>query len=129
MAIKEDVYYEGGPHIGDLIFHCVLAITVVFIPVTIGAIIRAIWVRYRITSRRISVTGGWMGRNRTDLIYSEVTRVAVVPRGLGLWGDMAVQLKDGSRLELRAVPNFRELHAKIMEQLSPKAQEASRVKI
>lgn len=129
MAIKEDVYYEGGPHIGDLIFHCALAITVVFIPVTIGAIIRAIWVRYRITSRRISVTGGWMGRNRTDLIYSEVTRVAVVPRGLGLWGDMAVQLKDGSRLELRAIPNFRELHAKIMEQLSPKAQEASRVKI
>ncbi|MEA5466417.1 PH domain-containing protein [Leptothoe sp. PORK10 BA2] len=129
MAIKEDVYYEGGPHIGDLIFHCVLAITVVFIPITIGAIIRAIWVRYRITSRRISVTGGWMGRNRTDLIYSEVTRVAVVPRGLGLWGDMAVQLKDGSRLELRALPNFRELHDKIMEHISPKAQAASQVKI
>ena len=52
MAIKEDVYYEGGPHIGDLIFHCVLAITVVFIPITIGAIIRAIWVRYRITDRK-----------------------------------------------------------------------------
>ena len=129
MAIKEEVYYEGGPHIGDLIFHCVLAITLVFIPLTIGAIIRALWVRYRITSRRISVTGGWLGRNRTDLIYSEITRVAVVPRGLGFWGDMSVQLKDGSRLEMRAVPNFRELYEKIMEHISPKAQEASKVRI
>ncbi|MEM9805021.1 MAG: PH domain-containing protein [Cyanobacteria bacterium P01_D01_bin.56] len=129
MAIKEEVYYEGGPHIGDLIFHGVLAITLVFIPLTIGAIIRALWVRYRITNRRISVTGGWLGRNRTDLIYSEITRVAVVPRGLGFWGDMSVQLKDGSRLEMRAVPNFRELYEKIMEHLSAKAQEASKVRI
>ncbi|NEQ50256.1 MAG: PH domain-containing protein [Leptolyngbya sp. SIO3F4] len=129
MAIKEEVYYEGGPHIGDLIFHCVLAITLVFIPLTVGAIIRALWVRYRITSRRISVTGGWMGRNRTDLIYSEVTRVSIVPRGLGFWGDMAVQLKDGSRLEMRAVPRFRELNDKIMEHISPKAQEASKLKV
>ncbi|MBX2865869.1 MAG: PH domain-containing protein [Leptolyngbyaceae cyanobacterium MAG.088] len=129
MGVKEDVYYEGGPHIGDLIFHCVLAITLVFIPLTIGAIIRALWVRYRITSRRISVTGGWMGRNRTDLIYSEVTRVAVIPRGLGLWGDMAVQLKDGSRLEMRAVPQFRELHEKILEHISDKAREASKMRV
>ena len=129
MAIKEEVYYEGGPHIGDLIFQCVLAITLVFIPLTIGAIIRALWVRYRITNRRISVTGGWLGRNRTDLIYSEITRVAVIPRGLGFWGDMSVQLKDGSRLEMRAVPNFRSLYDQIMEHISPKAQEASKVRI
>ncbi|MEM6251555.1 MAG: PH domain-containing protein [Cyanobacteria bacterium P01_D01_bin.156] len=129
MAIKEEVYYEGGPHIGDLIFHSVLAITLVFIPLTIGAIIRALWVRYRITNRRISVTGGWMGRNRTDLIYSEITRIAVIPRGLGFWGDMSVQLKDGSRLEMRSLPNFRELYDKILEHISPKAQEASKVRI
>ena len=125
MAIKEEVYYEGGPHVGDLIFNCLLAFTVVCIPLTVGAIIRALWVRYRITSRRISVTGGWMGRNRTDLIYSEVTRVAVVPRGLGMWGDMAVQLKDGSRLELRSVPNFRELYDQITGHISSKARVAS----
>lgn len=125
MAIKEEVYYEGGPHKGDLVFSCLLAFTLVCIPITIGAIIRAVWVRYRITNRRISVTGGWMGRNRTDLIYSEVTRVVVVPRGLGMWGDMAVQLKDGSRLELRSIPNFRELYEKITEHISSKARVAS----
>ncbi|MEM1242464.1 MAG: PH domain-containing protein [Cyanobacteria bacterium P01_H01_bin.26] len=125
MAIKEEVYYEGGPHKGDLIFNCLLAFTVVCIPITVGAIIRALWVRYRITNRRISVTGGWMGRNRTDLIYSEVTRVAVVPRGFGMWGDMAVQLKDGSRLEMRAMPNFREIYDKITANISDKARVAS----
>ncbi|HEY9659136.1 MAG TPA: PH domain-containing protein, partial [Allocoleopsis sp.] len=95
------------------------------LPLTVGAIIRALWLRYRITNRRISVTGGWMGRDRTDVIYSEVIRVVTVPRGLGAWGDMVLTLKDGSRLELRAVPKFREVYNYINEHLSAKAQQAS----
>ncbi len=66
MAISEDVYYEGGPHVGDLIFNIALAFTIICIPLTVGAIVRSLWLRYRITSRRISITGGWMGRDRTD---------------------------------------------------------------
>jgi len=57
MGIKEEVYYEGGPHVGDLIFNVLLAFTVICLPLTVGAIARAIWLRYRITDRRISVTG------------------------------------------------------------------------
>ncbi|MEO1402523.1 MAG: PH domain-containing protein [Cyanobacteria bacterium J06635_1] len=125
MGISEEVYYEGGPHIGDLIFNLLLAFTVICIPLTVGAIVRAIWLRYRITSRRISVTAGWMGRNRTDLIYSEVAKIVTVPRGLGAWGDMVVTLKDGSRLELRSVPNFRRLYDQMMEKVSAKARAAS----
>ena len=125
MAIKEDVYYEGGPHVGDLVINLLLGFTVICLPLTIGAIVRAIWLRYRITSRRISVTGGWRGRDRSDIIYSEVAKVVTVPRGLGVWGDMVITLKDGSRLELRAVPKFREVYAYINEKLSPKAKAAS----
>ncbi|MDA0267967.1 MAG: PH domain-containing protein [Cyanobacteria bacterium] len=109
MGIREDVYYEGGPHIGDLILNAFLALTVVCIPLTVGAITRALWLRYRITSRRISVTGGWMGRTRSDIIYNEIKSIVTVPRGLGLWGDMVVTLNDGSRLEFRALPKFREV--------------------
>ncbi|MEM9163957.1 MAG: PH domain-containing protein [Cyanobacteria bacterium P01_F01_bin.4] len=127
MGISEEVYYEGGPHIGDLIFNVLLAFTVICIPLTVGAIVRAIWLRYRITSRRISVTAGWMGRNRTDLIYSEVAKIVTVPRGLGLWGDMVITLKDGSRLELRSLPRFRELYDQMMEKVSAKARAASGV--
>jgi hypothetical protein len=125
MAVKEEVYYEGGPHIGDLIISGLLAFTVICIPLTIGSIVRALWLRYRITDRRISVTGGWMGRDRSDVIYSEITKVVTVPRGLGLWGDMVLTLRDGSRLELRSVPNFRATYDFINERLSERAQKAS----
>ena len=120
MGIKEDVYYEGGPHIGDLIINILLAFTVICIPLTVGAIVRALWLRYRITDRRISVTGGWMGRERTDIIYNEVVKVVKVPRGIGLWGDLVVTLKDKSRLELRAIPRFREISEYIAEKAAKK---------
>ncbi|MBE9042513.1 PH domain-containing protein, partial [Oscillatoriales cyanobacterium LEGE 11467] len=90
-----------------------------------GAIVRAVWLRYRITNRRISVTGGWMGRDRTDLIYPEVVKVVKMPRGWGSWGDLVVTLKDGSRLELRAIPRFREIYDHINDKISPKARDAS----
>lgn len=125
MGIQEDVYYEGGPHIGDLIVNILLGFTVICIPLTIGAIVRALWLRYRITDRRISVTGGWRGRDRSDIVYSEIKKVVTVPRGLGAWGDMVVTLKDGSRLELRSVPKFRELYDYITEKISPAAKAAS----
>ncbi|MEA5448198.1 PH domain-containing protein [Leptolyngbya sp. CCNP1308] len=125
MGIREDVFYEGGPHIGDLIINILLGFTIICLPLTVGAITRALWLRYRITSRRISVTGGWMGRDRTDLIYNEISKIVTVPRGLGLWGDMVVTLKDGSRLELRSMPRFRELYDYINERITPAAQAVS----
>ncbi|HIK43902.1 MAG TPA: PH domain-containing protein [Leptolyngbyaceae cyanobacterium M65_K2018_010] len=125
MGIREDVFYEGGPHIGDLILNGLLAFTIICIPLTVGAITRALWLRYRITNRRISVTGGWQGRDRTDIIYSEIRKIVTVPRGIGLWGDMVITLKDGSRLELRAMPRFREVYDYINERISPQAQAVS----
>ena len=120
MGIKEEVYYEGGPHIGDLIFNILLGFFVITIPLTVGAIVRALWLRYRITDRRISITGGWMGRERTDIIYNEIVKVVNVPRGIGLWGDLVVTLKDRSRLELRAMPRFREIADYIAERSADK---------
>jgi nitrogen fixation protein len=125
MAINEEVFYEGGPHKGDVIINSLLAITVVCLPLTIGAIVRAIWLRYRITNRRITVEGGWMGRERSDVVYREIESVATVPRGLGLWGDMVLTLTDGSRLEMRSVPKFRELQDYINERIAEKKQPTS----
>ncbi|BAQ64432.1 PH domain-containing protein [Geminocystis sp. NIES-3709] len=120
MGIREDVFYEGGPHIGDLIFNILLAFTVICLPLTVGAIVRAIWLRFRITDRRISITGGWQGKDRTDIIYSEIVKVVKVPRGLGFWGDIVVTLKDRSRLEMRAVPRFREIYDYITDRAADK---------
>ena len=120
MGIREDVYYEGGPHVGELIFGLIVGLTIVALPLTVGAIVRALWLRYRITNRRVTITGGWMGRDRTDIIYSEIVKIAKVPRGLGAWGDMVLTLRDGSRLELRAIPKFRETYEYINEKVALK---------
>lgn len=125
MGIREEVLYEGGPHIGDLILNILIGLTIVGLPLTVGAVVRALWLRYRITNRRVSVTGGWMGNERTDVVYSEIVKIVKVPRGLGIWGDMVITLKNGNRIELRAVPKFREVFDYINEKLSPAAQKAS----
>ena len=117
-TIQESVFYEGGPARGDLIFGLLLAITLIGLPLTVGALVRALWLRYRITSRRIEVNGGWLGRDRTQVVYSQIREVRSVPRGFGAWGDMVLVLADGSRLEMRSVPRFRELEAYIEERRS-----------
>ncbi|PSB04703.1 PH domain-containing protein [Merismopedia glauca] len=120
MGIREETYFEGGPHIGDLIVNVLLGFTVICLPLTVGAIVRAMWLRYRFTDRRISVTGGWMGRDRSDIIYTDIVKVVKIARGIGLWGDMVLTLKDGSRLELRALPRFRELYDYIDQKVKAK---------
>ena len=127
-SIQEDVHYDGGPARGDLIFNILLGFTLIGLPFTIGAVVRALWLRFRITSRRISVTGGWMGKDKTQVVYSQISEVRTVPRGFGAWGDMVLVLKDGARLELRSMPRFREVEAYILERISSrvtKAQEKS----
>lgn len=125
MAIQEEVFYEGGPHIGDLIIGVILSLFVITIPLTIGSIVRALWVRYRISNRRISVTGGWLGRDRLDVVYAEIAKVVIVPRGWGSWGDVVVTLKDGSRFEMRSLPKFRQAYDFIEQRLSLKAKQVS----
>ncbi len=120
-TIQESIFYEGGPAKGDLIFNLVLGLTLIGIPFAVGAIVRALWLRFRITSRRIEVNGGWLGRDRTQVVYSQIREVRSVPRGFGLWGDMVLVLNDGSKLEMRAVPGFRELEAYIEERRQAKS--------
>ena len=123
-SIQEDVHYDGGPARGDLIFNILLGFTLIGLPFTIGAVVRAFWLRFRITSRRISVTGGWMGKDKTQVVYSQISEVRTVPRGFGAWGDMVLVLKDGARLELRSMPRFREVEAYILKRISSPAAKA-----
>ena len=124
-SIQEETFYEGGPARGDLIFNLLLGLTLIGLPFAVGAIVRAVWLRFNITSRRISVTGGWMGRDRSQVVFSQVREVRSVSRGFGAWGDMVLVLTDGSRLELRSVPRFRELEAFIEERIRVRRENAS----
>ena len=122
ISPNEDIYYEGGPAGGDLFINLLAGITLIGLPFTFGALVRALWVRYKITTRRISVTGGWLGREKTQVVYSQIAEIRAIPRGLGSYGDMVLVLKDGARLEMRSIPNFRETETYILEKIknSPK---------
>ena len=117
-SINEDVFYEGGPAKGDLITNLLFGLTLIGIPFAVGAIVRALWLRFTITSRRVSVSGGWLGRDRTQVVYKQIREVRSVARGLGFWGDMVLVLNDGMKLEMRAVPNYREAEAYIQERMA-----------
>jgi hypothetical protein len=123
-TIEETVYYEGGPAKGDLIFNLLFGLTLIGIPFAIGAVLRALWLRFRFTSRRIEVNGGWLGRDRTQVVYSQIKEVRCVSRGFGFWGDMVLVLSDGARLEMRSVPRFREVEAYIEERCAAARQSA-----
>ncbi|CAK6700319.1 MULTISPECIES: PH domain-containing protein [unclassified Synechococcus] len=118
VEVTETTFYEGGPARGDLLFNLLFGLTLIGIPFAVGAIVRALWLRFRITSRRISVSGGWLGRDRTQVVYSQVREVRSVPRGFGAWGDMVLVLTDGAKLEMRSLPRFRETEAYILEQMA-----------
>lgn len=112
---NEEIFYEGGPARGDLIFNLVIGFTIICLPFTIGAIVRALWLRFKITNRRVSVSGGWLGRDKTQVVYSQIREVRTIPRGFGGWGDMVLVLDDGSKLEMRSLPRFREAETFILE--------------
>jgi hypothetical protein len=117
-SINEDVFYAGGPAKGDLITNLLFGLTLIGIPFAVGALVRALWLRFRITSRRVEVSGGWLGRDRSQVVYSQIREVRSVARGLGFWGDMVLILNDGMKLEMRAVPRYKEAEAYIQQRMA-----------
>ena len=122
ISSSEEIFYEGGPSKADLIINILAGFTLLGLPFTIGAIIRALWLRFKITNKRISVTGGWLGRDKTQIVYNQIAEVRSIPRGLGSYGDMVLVLKDSSRLEMRSIPNFRKTEIYILERINLKAK-------
>jgi hypothetical protein len=127
-SIHEQVFYAGGPARGDLITNLLFGLTLIGIPFAVAALVRALWLRFRITSRRVEVSGGWLGRDRTQVVYSQIREVRSAPRGLGFWGDMVLVLSDGMKLEMRAVPNYKEAESYIQQRMAaaPSSQTADK---
>ncbi len=123
---SEEIFYEGGPSKADLVINLLAGLTLIGLPFTFGALVRALWLRFKITNKRISVTGGWLGRDKTQLVYNQISEIRSVPRGFGSYGDMVVVLKDGARLEMRSLPKFRETEAYILQRINQSDQKADK---
>lgn len=113
---NETLHFESGPHLGDVAVNVVLGATLIWLPLSIAAIGRAAFVKYRFTDKRISciTTAPWKNE-QLDAAYQEVQDVVTIGRGVGIWGDMLVTLKDGSKIEMRAIPQHTELKEYILK--------------
>ena len=75
---------------------------------------RAIWVNYKITDKRVSVTStSPLNSEQLDASYAQMSEVRAIGRGVGLWGDMVIVLNDGSKVEIRCIDRWQEVKAYI----------------
>lgn len=113
---------NGPPHRGDLAVNVALGTTLIWLPLTFAAVGRGLYMNYRFTDKRISITSNAPWKvEKTDVPYQEVKEVITVGRGIGLWGDMVITLRDDSKVELRSVENFLEMKAYVMERAAAMA--------
>lgn len=120
----ETTFLETGPSNFELIVPTISILTVIGIIPFVGAVARAVWVRYKFTSRRISISSGFQGKDQTEIIYRDIEKIKYIKR-LGGAADCVITLKDGAKLELRAVPRFTEIYDYIMEKVGEEVKEAS----
>ncbi|CDP00302.1 unnamed protein product [Coffea canephora] len=106
---QETVFFDGGAHYGDLLANLLLGFTLLWLPLTLAAVLRAFFLRYRFTNLRVTVISGLTGQDRSDFSYKVIKDVQAVPRFIGEWGDIIITLKDGTKVDLRSVPKFREI--------------------
>ncbi|KAK9063412.1 hypothetical protein SSX86_017282 [Deinandra increscens subsp. villosa] len=106
---QETIFFDGGAHYGDLVANLLLGFTLVWLPLTLAAVLRGFFLRYRFTNLRVTVVSGLTGQDRSDFSYKVIKDVQVVPRFIGEWGDVIITLRDGTKVDLRSVPKFREI--------------------
>lgn len=120
----ETVFVETGPSWTELVVPTLSLLTVIGIIPFTAAVARATWVRYKITNRRISISSGFQGKDQTEIIYRDIEGIKYVRR-IGGAGDCVISLKDGAKLEVRAIPDFQNVFDYILDKLDDEARAES----
>jgi len=121
----EVVFYEGPPSISEVILPAISVLTVIGIVPFVSALSRQAWVRYKFTSRRVSIQSGIGGKTQTQIIYPDIQEIKFVYRNFGAAGDMVMFLKDGAKVELRHVPDFDNIYNFVLNKCEKECQEKS----
>ena len=114
----EKIVYEGPPARGEVVANVAMSWTLVWLPLAIQAVGRALWLKYKITDKRVTVISeSPLRKERTDIPMDQIVDVISVGRGVGLWGDMVVTLRNGEKVEVRSHPEFKTCEAMIREKM------------
>jgi hypothetical protein len=124
----EEIMYEGPPARGEVFANVAMSWTIVWVPLTIAAVGRALWVNYKITDKRVAILStSPLRTERTDVPMDEIVDVIAVGRGIGLWGDMVITLKNQEKIELRSLPNFKDIEAHIRARMGTADPEYAKI--
>jgi hypothetical protein len=114
----ENVIYEGPPARGEVVANVAMSWTLVWLPLTIQAVGRALWLSYKITDKRVSVVSmSPLRKERTDIPVDQIMDVVSIGRGIGAWGDMVITLRNGEKIELRSLPEYKKCEEAIREKM------------
>jgi hypothetical protein len=115
---NETIVFEGPPARGEVVANVAMSWTLVWIPLAIQAVGRALWLKYKITDKRVSVISeSPLRKERTDIPLDQIADVISVGRGIGAWGDMVVTLRNGEKVEIRSLPDFKKCEDVIREKM------------
>lgn len=124
----EEIVYEGPPARGEIVANLAMSWTLVWLPLTISAIGRGLWASYKITDKRVCVMStSPLRTERTDVPIEEIVDVIAIGRGVGLWGDMVITLKNQEKIELRSLPDFKKLEEHIRSRMGEADPEYAKI--
>ena len=64
INMNEETFYEGGPAKSDLIINLLAGITILGLPFTFAAIVRALWLRYKITTKELQLMAAGLAKTK-----------------------------------------------------------------
>lgn len=102
----EWTFFEGPPSKTEMVLPALSTLTVLGIIPFGAAVARQFWCKYRITSRRISITGGFQGKETAEIVYRDITEIRYIKRFGGAAADAVLFLRDGAKIEVRALDQF-----------------------
>ena len=114
----EKIFYEGPPARGEVVANVLMSWTLVWLPLTIQAMGRALWSSYKITDKRVSViSNSPLRKERTDVPMDQIKDCISIGRGIGAWGDMVITMRNNEKIELRSLPDFKTIEKEIKERM------------
>jgi len=122
--VPEQTFWEGAPSITETLIPGLSLFTVVGVIPFSASLARQAWTKYKFTNRRIEVASGFQGKDVVQVLYREIVDIKWLRRYGGAAGDLVFSLQDGSKLEVRSVPDFDRNLAWIMSQVEDDARDA-----
>lgn len=120
--VPEVVFFEGPPSSTEMLIPFLSCFFVIGVIPFAASVNRQFRVKYKITDRRISVRGGWDGKDVTEFSYQEIYEIKYGMRFFGYCADLRIDLRDGAKVEIFGLLDFEQNYEYILQRLSKDAR-------